>query len=99
MGVKMNADDTTLRVLDWIWGGLITIGGYLWGHTMGVIRDHKKETREDLAELRKAREQDTVLLADNMKSLMVMINTHAERSEQRHIEIIKALSTKQDIIR
>ena len=95
----MTNDDSFFRILDWVWGGLIGIGGFLWTHSMAAINDLKRETREDLSELRKGRELDGAALSATIDKLMTKIDAHALRSEERHLELVKALASKQDIIR
>jgi hypothetical protein len=99
MDNNMTNDDSFFRILDWVWGGLIGIGGFLWTHAMATIQQCKKETREDITELRKSREVDGATLTATIDKLMTKIDTHALRSEERHLELVKALASKQDIVR
>ena len=96
----MNAIDSVFWVLikDFVWLPLLTLIGYTWNEQNNKIKDVKKVTLEKISEIAKVASDEANALRreidrerDIGAKLFDKLDEHARRSEDRHIELLKAL--------
>jgi hypothetical protein len=83
------------RDLDSVFGIIFTAGAAAWGWVISMIGDLRREHREDIAELRSAKDSDHSDIFDainrDRSEILTRINEIANKSEQRHSEILKLI--------
>ena len=92
--------EVTMRVIDWLWAGLVGVLGVLWQMMRGELAEmkdtHNKEAerqREHIAKLYENAEIDR-------KDFRQALQEHAQASTDRHIELLtkmhEMMAGKQD---
>ena len=86
------------RDLDSIFSVVFTAGAAVWGWVISMISDLRREHREDIAELRSTKDNDHSDIFDAINrdrtEILSRINDIANKSEQRHTEILKLIMDK-----
>lgn len=100
----------TFRVVDGLFTGVVILGGWLWAGMVGYVKELKQELRNDIQRverdmrqevksLHECKDRDRSDLFDALDQLRRYLDEHARRSEERHLEVIKALASKAEITR
>ena len=70
-----------VKALDWMWAAVVALGGVVWKNLHEKIQDNKEELEVQRKHIAK---------------LFDKLEAHAQRSEDRHHELLTALHTGLD---
>lgn len=93
-------DETTFKLLDWIWTAFVAAVGLVWRHLSGQHKQLRDDTMHQIEELRQAQENRSSGIASEVErqrdvaaKIFDKLEAMSRESADRHERLLTALHT------